>query len=421
MIESIAVIGAGAAGLAACKELTALGLSVTVFEQSHRVGGIWVYEDRTDTDPTGHHPEVFSSLYASLRTNLPRDLMAFLDYPFDSSGGGDDGWARYPHHSKVLVYLENFVRDFNLTRHIRFNQPVTQITPINGQRWQVSTASDVSEFDAVVVCNGHYSKPRVPTLSGLDAFNGSISHSHNYRQPDSFREQSVCLWGTAASGSDISREIATVAREVFWCGNAFKLPLKSNDSDVIMGPTPEAITAQGYLEFAGGIQAGPVDHFMYCTGYEYEFPFLDESVVNVVENRVHDLYLDILPPAHPTLAFIGIPYLIVPFPLFARQARWFGKFLLGQIGLPEDPHAWINAKATALGDEPARHYHRLGEHQAAYMDDLASQCGDDPLPDWFHALTAEAQQSRLADPAGFRDKPMRQHGPTRTAPGQQPP
>lgn len=62
-----AVIGAGAAGLVTARELKREGHTVTVFEQSHTVGGVWNYsEDTEDDDPLGVHPNrgrVHSSLY----------------------------------------------------------------------------------------------------------------------------------------------------------------------------------------------------------------------------------------------------------------------------------------------------------------------------------------------------------------------
>ena len=41
---SVAVIGAGAAGLAAGRILRDEGLRVTIFEKSHDVGGVWRYK-----------------------------------------------------------------------------------------------------------------------------------------------------------------------------------------------------------------------------------------------------------------------------------------------------------------------------------------------------------------------------------------
>lgn len=62
----IAVIGAGAAGLAAARHaLAADGIRVTVFEQSGRVGGTWAYSDRVGTDEFG--VPIASSMYHGLQ------------------------------------------------------------------------------------------------------------------------------------------------------------------------------------------------------------------------------------------------------------------------------------------------------------------------------------------------------------------
>ncbi|GIL73463.1 hypothetical protein Vretifemale_3589 [Volvox reticuliferus] len=85
----VAIIGAGAAGLAAARELRLEGHDVTVLEQSPYVGGVWRYDPRTESeDLLGINPDrsrVHSSMYEQLRTNLPRELMSFIDFPFDSA------------------------------------------------------------------------------------------------------------------------------------------------------------------------------------------------------------------------------------------------------------------------------------------------------------------------------------------------
>ena len=49
-LHAQAVIGAGAAGLVAARELRKEGHRVVVFEQQHRVGGVWVYDDAIEED-----------------------------------------------------------------------------------------------------------------------------------------------------------------------------------------------------------------------------------------------------------------------------------------------------------------------------------------------------------------------------------
>ena len=245
-----AVIGAGAAGLVCARELARQNIEVTIFEKSSQVGGVWVYEPEVDDDITGVDPTstVHSSLYDSLRTNLPRDLMAFSDYYFDSTGGGEDTWPRYPHHSKVLEYLERFAVDHDLTKTMRLGATVTRLKPSLEERgddanrrpkWLVESEDAEGNFsreafDAVAVCNGHYSKPRVPILPGMESFPGYVIHSHNYRRPDEFKNMKVAVWGTAASGADIAREIASVATDLLLMED---LILSKDVLDIVDGKT----------------------------------------------------------------------------------------------------------------------------------------------------------------------------------------
>ncbi len=408
----VAVIGAGAAGLVTARELLRENHEVCLLEQSSQVGGTWVHEAKTENDPLGANPDrrIHSSMYDSLRTNLPRDLMAFLNYPFDSSGGGKDYWQRYPHHTKVLAYLEAFSRDFSLTDLIRFNEQVVDVRR-DDHGWRVQSSS-VQYYDAVAVCNGHYSVPRGPSLAGADFFKGVVLHSHNYRNPLPFKDQIVAVLGAAASGTDIARELATTASKVIWCGGAenasakFALPRH---------PFPRGFNNDGEL-MIDGYPPVAIDALVFCTGYHYEFPFLDSDIVTATDNCVHPLYLDILPPEYPTLAFIGLPYLVIPFPLFEMQARWFARLLSSSHTLPstDDMLQSIETRIEAVehGTVKRRHFHKLGEGQIPYINSLAAQCGAEPLPDWYEHLAREAQQARLSNPELFRETALRHAGDT---------
>lgn len=80
--KNVAVIGAVPAGLVAARELQREGHIVVVFERENQLGGTWIYTPHTDSDPIGIDPNrriVHSSLYSSLRVNLPREVMGFHD------------------------------------------------------------------------------------------------------------------------------------------------------------------------------------------------------------------------------------------------------------------------------------------------------------------------------------------------------
>lgn len=62
---SQAVIGAGAAGLVAARELVSEGHTVTVFEKGSGTGGVWVYTDEVES------PDLLGKLHV-----LPGQLLA---------------------------------------------------------------------------------------------------------------------------------------------------------------------------------------------------------------------------------------------------------------------------------------------------------------------------------------------------------
>lgn len=172
-------------------------------------------------------------MYAGLRTNLPREVMGYADFPFDAAYPGSQDPRQFPSHAEVQRYIEAFAERYNLRRLVEYHTSVEAAVPLmpdgdcggDGggsssnaawQRWQLSlrrgsgaaagTSSGSGEvssrsgsrhqeeleqqqFDAVVVCNGHYSEPRLPAFPGQGAFPGAQLHSHNYRRPERFRGQ----------------------------------------------------------------------------------------------------------------------------------------------------------------------------------------------------------------------------------------
>ncbi len=407
----VAVIGAGASGLASAREFRDRGHEVLVFEQGQAPGGVWAYAPEVEDDLLGLNPRqrVYSSLYEDLRTNLPSDLMAFKGFPFDASGGGEDSWPRFPHHTCVKTYLDRFARQFELLPLIQLGQRVVTLSVNKAgaertRRWQLETEQGfAAEFDAVAICSGHFSEPRVPSIPGLSAFTGKLLHSHNYRRPHDFEGEVVAVLGRGASGSDIVQALAGRAKQILWAGFDVPKDLKQ----VKLVPFPERISAQGF--HAGG-EEYRCDTVLFCTGYRYELPFLTEDVVSINDNYVSPLYLDILPPHYPDLALIGLPFLVVPFPLYAMQAKWFAASLDREFTLPSK-QSMLQActereRLLRSRGLKQRHFHRIADEQEDYYNRLAQDCGAPKLPAWFGALAQEAQTIRQAHPSRFRDMPL---------------
>nr|XP_027070952.1 flavin-containing monooxygenase FMO GS-OX2-like isoform X2 [Coffea arabica]XP_027072111.1 flavin-containing monooxygenase FMO GS-OX2-like [Coffea arabica] len=183
----VAVIGAGVSGLLTARELQKEGQQIVVYEKSNQIGGLWVYDPEVETDPLGLDPNrriVHSSIYDSLRTNLPTQLMEFTDYSFT------------------------------------IEKNVVSVKQKNGM-WVVESKTNGDDqfkkeehFDMVVVCNGHNTQPKLVNAPGIKKWPGKQIHSHNYRVPEPYKDQVVVVIGHGPSGFDIAFDIAKVAKEV---------------------------------------------------------------------------------------------------------------------------------------------------------------------------------------------------------------
>ncbi|KAL9692037.1 hypothetical protein QQ045_012469 [Rhodiola kirilowii] len=89
-LKTVCVIGAGPSGLVAARELRKEFHKVMVMEQSHDIGGQWLYNYQTQNEQQvslGHlryttDSRVHSSIYASLRLTSPREILWYSDFPF---------------------------------------------------------------------------------------------------------------------------------------------------------------------------------------------------------------------------------------------------------------------------------------------------------------------------------------------------
>ena len=106
--DAVCVIGAGASGLAAIKNLREHGFAVDCYERETSVGGAWNW--RHDRSP----------VYSSTHLISSRPLTEFPDFPMP------DTWPDYPHHSQVLSYLERYATHFGLGDQLC---PLATITP----------------------------------------------------------------------------------------------------------------------------------------------------------------------------------------------------------------------------------------------------------------------------------------------------
>jgi hypothetical protein len=260
-------------------------------------------------------------------------------------------------------------------------------------------------FDAVCVCNGHYSLPFVPRLRGLDnatSFGIQVLHSIAYDSPEKFGGKRVLCVGGRASGSDLARELTAHASAVYLSDSSYQGDDPWTQHGVTLLPRTTRIIANNTVEFSaqGDFDLTPlsvqVDVIIFCTGYDYNFPFISAQTSNlqlqVGDRRVSPLVEQLWHPQIPNLAFLGLPHSIVPFPLMELQAQaclnqWSQE---GKDLPPTEDERMRFALADASAGGPNRSgriqdTHYLGNAQWSYCRKLAERYAQHVWSDEYRA------------------------------------
>ncbi len=142
-----------------------------------------------------------------------------------------DDTTSYPPQSDVLKFIHSYADRFDLNRYIKLSHLVISVKPIDdGEKWEIivkdllNTTFETTVYDAVMVCNGHYFKPKIPHFDGANSFVGEIIHSHNYRTARAY-----CGIGTKL---ELSRRMCSVNDFFF---------LISGKSVLVVGGGPSGI------------------------------------------------------------------------------------------------------------------------------------------------------------------------------------
>jgi cation diffusion facilitator CzcD-associated flavoprotein CzcO len=398
-IKKIAIIGAGPSGLAAAKFLLAEKAfdTIDVYEQQSEVGGVWNYSrniaGRISVPQTGPHgpPEppiwpkdakapLFSNpMYDHLNTNIPKGLMRFSDLEFPSES------LLFPTREDVQSYIIQYSEE---VRHlIKFSTQVESIRQASEAvppQWELTSKSTVTgeeerkAYDAIVVANGHYSVPFIPSVPGIEAFNAAypsiISHSKVFRAPGPFIDKKVIVVGSAASGLDIGTQISQVSKKPMLNSIRTSSPLKlGQENKEEVPPIAEYLVEDRGVRFEDGRIEKDIDAIIYCTGYLYSYPFfrtLDPPLITD-GRRVRGLYRQLFNISNPTLAFTALAQKIIPFPLSEGQGAAIAKVWAGKLELPskEEMESWEERRVIELGDGTS--FHVLGyPKDAEYINNL---------------------------------------------------
>lgn len=203
MKQNVLVIGAGLSGLVTAKTLLEYGYTVSVLEKEPEIGGVWA--------SSRHYP--------GLTTQNTRDTYAFSDFRMPQD------YPEFPSGRQMLAYLKAYAAHYDLNRVIRLNHRVEKagLEYADGKfYWEISGTHGEKPFyeeaDFLVVCNGTFSQPHVPSYPGMETFTrngGQILHTTAVRSPDLYRGKRVAVVGFGKSACDIAASIAGETKETY--------------------------------------------------------------------------------------------------------------------------------------------------------------------------------------------------------------
>jgi thioredoxin reductase len=224
------VVGGGACGLVAAKELIEVGFDVTVIEKRDEIGGLWNF--------SSSETSVCSETYAT----SSKDYLQYSDFPFE------EGTPDFPHHTLYMKYLHQYVAHNNIRKHIKFGHSAKYVKKADCGGWLVNITGPAGDkeqvFDRLVIATGLHQVPLYPEFPGLEKFEGITIHSSKFL-PKNFEEMKgkrVVVIGAGESGADMVHGMVGHAKEVY-------LSMRKG----------QAITAQWRLERNGKV---PADHEM---------------------------------------------------------------------------------------------------------------------------------------------------------------
>lgn len=212
----VGIIGAGFAGVSTAKFFRQFGYDVTVFEKEQDVGGVWSAARR----------------YPGLTTQNGRDTYCLSDLPMPST------FPEWPSGQQMQEYIQGYVDKFDLMKDIRLSTEVIHASlDEQNKTWTLRTrkcnpraggASDMATqvFDYLIVANGIFSEPVVPTFAGAEEFKsagGRVCHTSQFNDLEDARGKHIVVVGYGKSSCDVAASLCdatagtiVVTRELMW-------------------------------------------------------------------------------------------------------------------------------------------------------------------------------------------------------------
>jgi len=187
---AVAIIGAGFAGIGAALRLEQAGREdFLVFERAGAIGGTWR-----------------DNIYPGIACDIPSHLYSYSFMP-------NPEWTRrFAPGAEIREYLERCVDAGGIRNQVRLRDALLGATRDEAnERWRLETTSGSWTADVLVLGAGRLTEPRIPTIPGLETFQGPIMHSARWDERADLAGKRVAVVGTGASAIQLAPEVARIA------------------------------------------------------------------------------------------------------------------------------------------------------------------------------------------------------------------
>ncbi len=194
LIETkIVIVGAGFAGLAAAIRLKQEGEhDFIILERGSQVGGVW----------RDHH-------YPGCACDVESHLYSFSFAP-------NPKWRnKFGRQGEILTYLNEVTSAYDIKDQICFFHEVRRMDWIDSKsKWRIQTNQVEFQASFVIGAFGALSEPAIPSIKGIERFQGEKFHSAHWHKTYTSKGKRVAVIGTGASAIQFIPEIQPEAQQL---------------------------------------------------------------------------------------------------------------------------------------------------------------------------------------------------------------
>ena len=203
---SVAVIGAGMGGLNAAVQLKHAGIPYFVIEKNDEVGGTW-HENRYPGARVDSPSRTYTHIYG-------------VDFEYPNA---------FCPQSENLRYFKWVADHFDIRKDITFKTEVKSVIwDETAKLWEIKADGPdgprVWRANAVITSVGFLSRPNMPSIEGMETFEGKAFHTARWPVGLDLKGKRVAVIGTGATGYQLIPELAKLAGHTFvfqrtpnWC------------------------------------------------------------------------------------------------------------------------------------------------------------------------------------------------------------